>query len=400
MPSSSASTHQLGRRFWASVRDSVDSWAWQAPTVGRRHGQRSLTGLGVAHSVFSAHAVASATIAEAASGRGGSKAVRRSFSFLSGRQLLFSGRPRRFHFNSPVTNHAAAANSKISPNHVRRSCTSGGLLLLGLSSPSTPPSTVVATCTAAADTALSGQSAAQKTSISRIARQAWQHQQRQHHQLHSKLQPGQKQQNGMLLLSRLGSRGQGQALPVWSPSPDAKRYKSTNSGSNNNTPSSRQSQTLSGGDKSKQQLETESRPKSPAAEANRGPAGQQHQPPPQPQPPEGEDAETIASSMSKYLQSHLPKIPHRPTKEELLAAANGFSQRLKVRLKWLTIRSMRPWNADEWGAFLSWFMLGHLVWILVGTTTFVSLVILTINTVFAQGTFYLPAFFMFSLDTC
>lgn len=103
--------------------------------------------------------------------------------------------------------------------------------------------------------------------------------------------------------------------------------------------------------------------------------------------------------MSKYLQSHLPKIPHRPTKEELLAAANGFSQRLKVRLKWLTIRSMRPWNADEWGAFLSWFMLGHLVWILVGTTTFVSLVILTINTVFAQGTFYLPAFFMFSHDT-
>ena len=88
--------------------------------------------------------------------------------------------------------------------------------------------------------------------------------------------------------------------------------------------------------------------------------------------------------MSKYLQTHMPKIPHRPTKEELLAAANGFSQRLKVRLKWLTIRSMRPWNADEWGAFLSWFMLGHIVWILVGTTTFVSLVILTINTVFAQ----------------
>ncbi|CAK7267809.1 Mitochondrial distribution and morphology protein 31, mitochondrial precursor [Sporothrix epigloea] len=90
--------------------------------------------------------------------------------------------------------------------------------------------------------------------------------------------------------------------------------------------------------------------------------------------------------MSKYLQSHLPKIPHRPTKEELLAAANGFTQRTKVRLKWLTIRSMRPWNADEWGAFVSWFMLGHLVWFLVGTTTFVSLVILTINTVFAQET--------------
>jgi len=82
----------------------------------------------------------------------------------------------------------------------------------------------------------------------------------------------------------------------------------------------------------------------------------------------------------------MPKMPHRPTKEELLAAASGFGQRLKVRFKWFSIRSMRPWNADEWGAFVSWFLFGHLVWILVGTTTFFSLVIFTINTVFAQGT--------------
>jgi distribution and morphology protein 31 len=87
--------------------------------------------------------------------------------------------------------------------------------------------------------------------------------------------------------------------------------------------------------------------------------------------------------MSKYL--HLPKMPHRPTKEELLAAASGFGQRLKVRFKWFSIRSMRPWNADEWGAFVSWFVFGHIVWILVGTTTFFSLIILFINTVFAQG---------------
>jgi distribution and morphology protein 31 len=84
---------------------------------------------------------------------------------------------------------------------------------------------------------------------------------------------------------------------------------------------------------------------------------------------------------------HLPKMPHRPTKEELLAATSGFWKRLKVRFKWFSIRSMRPWNADEWGAFLSWFLFGHLVWVLVGTTTFFSLVILTINTVFAQGRF-------------
>jgi distribution and morphology protein 31 len=98
------------------------------------------------------------------------------------------------------------------------------------------------------------------------------------------------------------------------------------------------------------------------------------------QPGTNDDVESIASSVSKYLH-----LPHRPTKEELLAAANGFSERLKVRFKWMSIRSMRPWNADEWGAFVSWFMLGHIVWVLVGTTTFFSLLIFSINTVFAQG---------------
>ncbi|KAH6610947.1 hypothetical protein Trco_000967 [Trichoderma cornu-damae] len=97
-----------------------------------------------------------------------------------------------------------------------------------------------------------------------------------------------------------------------------------------------------------------------------------------------QEQESIAASMSKYL--NLPMMPHRPTKEELLAAANGFWERFKVRFKWISIRSMRPWNIDEWGAFVSWFMLGHIVWILVGTTTFFSILIFSINTVFAQET--------------
>ncbi|KAI9724433.1 MAG: hypothetical protein M1812_000501 [Candelaria pacifica] len=85
---------------------------------------------------------------------------------------------------------------------------------------------------------------------------------------------------------------------------------------------------------------------------------------------------------------HMPQIPqmHRPSKEELLAAATGFWSRLKVRFKWFSIRSARPFNMDEIGAFFSWFVVGHVIWILVGTTTFFSLAILTINTVFAQET--------------
>ncbi|KAI9809869.1 MAG: hypothetical protein M1825_000302 [Sarcosagium campestre] len=80
--------------------------------------------------------------------------------------------------------------------------------------------------------------------------------------------------------------------------------------------------------------------------------------------------------------SHL----HRPTKEELLAAATGFWSRLKVRFKWFSIRSVRPYNMDEIGAFFSWLLVGHVIWILVGTTTFFSLAILAVNTVFAQET--------------
>lgn len=116
-----------------------------------------------------------------------------------------------------------------------------------------------------------------------------------------------------------------------------------------------------------------------------------------PSQPESHDTETakknveethdsLKDSVSKYLHlPHLPKMPHRPTKEELLAAATGFWDRLKVRFKWFSIRSTRPFNADEWGAFLSWILFGHFVWILVGTTTFFSLLILMVNTVFAQG---------------
>ncbi|RKF59066.1 Mitochondrial distribution and morphology protein 31 [Golovinomyces cichoracearum] len=87
-----------------------------------------------------------------------------------------------------------------------------------------------------------------------------------------------------------------------------------------------------------------------------------------------------------YLFSQIPKMPHRPTKEELLSAATGFWSRLKVRFKWFSIRSVRPWNIDDWSAFVSWFVLGNIVWVLVGTTTFFSLVIISINTVFAQET--------------
>ncbi|KAI9663550.1 MAG: Mitochondrial distribution and morphology protein 31, mitochondrial precursor [Alyxoria varia] len=92
---------------------------------------------------------------------------------------------------------------------------------------------------------------------------------------------------------------------------------------------------------------------------------------------------------NKTILNRLPELParfHRPSKEELLAAATGFWSRLGVRFKWFSIRSLRPFNMDDISAFFSWILLGHVIWILVGTTTFFSLLILTVNTVFAQET--------------
>lgn len=91
---------------------------------------------------------------------------------------------------------------------------------------------------------------------------------------------------------------------------------------------------------------------------------------------------------NKQLRDRLPDISHihRPSREELLAAATGFWSRLKVRFKWFSIRSVRPFNVDEIGAFFSWFLLGHVLWVILGTTTFFSLAIFAVNTVFAQET--------------
>ncbi|KAK8845441.1 hypothetical protein IAR55_006154 [Kwoniella newhampshirensis] len=79
-----------------------------------------------------------------------------------------------------------------------------------------------------------------------------------------------------------------------------------------------------------------------------------------------------------------PNSPHRPSKEQLLAAANGWWQRLRIRLKWFTIRGWRRFNTDDFSAFASWFVVGNTVWILLGTTTFVSAVFATLNSLSLQ----------------
>ena len=69
----------------------------------------------------------------------------------------------------------------------------------------------------------------------------------------------------------------------------------------------------------------------------------------------------------RRLAQSLPHVPSRPTRDDFLSAANGFSQRMRVRFRWFFIRAFRKFNADDISAFITWFIVGQGLWILVGT---------------------------------
>lgn len=85
-------------------------------------------------------------------------------------------------------------------------------------------------------------------------------------------------------------------------------------------------------------------------------------------PPAQQDLRTL-ENYSKFFRRLALSLPHvhRPTRDDFLNAASGFWQRMRVRLKWLTIRSFRKYNADEISAFITWLLLSQTLWLLVGT---------------------------------
>lgn len=111
-------------------------------------------------------------------------------------------------------------------------------------------------------------------------------------------------------------------------------------------------------------------------------------PPNGPKKTSGPGTEPSVGSGKHFLDRLPQSLPHlyRPSKAELLEAASGFWSRIAVHFKWLTIRSTRPFNADEIYALFSWILAAHFLWIILGTTTFFMLVVFLINTVFAQET--------------
>ncbi|KAJ7347108.1 mitochondrial distribution and morphology protein 31 [Mycena albidolilacea] len=85
----------------------------------------------------------------------------------------------------------------------------------------------------------------------------------------------------------------------------------------------------------------------------------------------------------RRLAMSLPHLP-RPSRDDFLKVATGFWARARIRFKWFTIKSFRPFNADDISAFITWFVMSQTLWIFVGTTTFFSVIFATANSLSLQ----------------
>ncbi|KAN0061106.1 Mitochondrial distribution and morphology protein 31, mitochondrial precursor [Thecaphora frezii] len=84
-------------------------------------------------------------------------------------------------------------------------------------------------------------------------------------------------------------------------------------------------------------------------------------------------------------QGTYPSTWIRPQKEDLLRIAHGFWTRMRIRFKWFTIRGFRRFNADDISAFFTLGGMGTIIFIIVGTTTFFSLIFAALNALNLQG---------------
>lgn len=107
-----------------------------------------------------------------------------------------------------------------------------------------------------------------------------------------------------------------------------------------------------------------------------------------------DDPQSIPKSLSKDSSSSSspPTSPPtttstwtRPTKEDLLNLAHGFWTRARIRFKWFTIRGFRRFNVDDLSAFFTLGGLGTILFIVIGTTTAVSVVFAGLNLLNMQG---------------
>ncbi|KAF9580889.1 Mitochondrial distribution and morphology protein 31, mitochondrial precursor [Lunasporangiospora selenospora] len=102
---------------------------------------------------------------------------------------------------------------------------------------------------------------------------------------------------------------------------------------------------------------------------------------------------THSTSLSKSTRAPSALVKYTPPsgplsrvdRAKLISEAPNFLARLKIRLKLLLMRQIRPWRVDDFIAMFSWAFLANVAFVLLGTTTFFSLVLATANSLQFQG---------------
>lgn len=76
------------------------------------------------------------------------------------------------------------------------------------------------------------------------------------------------------------------------------------------------------------------------------------------------------------------RVSYKPpiSRKQFVAGSTSLLQTVQLNLKWLLMKQNRPFNADDFSAFVSWFVWSNIIWFVLGTTTFVSLIMYTIKT--------------------
>ena len=134
---------------------------------------------------------------------------------------------------------------------------------------------------------------------------------------------------------------------------------------------------------------------SPNCPTNLHPTSTPPTPPPDPPPPSSTPHShpyrlalfsTYPDSLRRLASGFRHSDPHaRPTKSDLLKLSDSFFQRMGIRWRWWTTRGFRKFGPDEWSAVVSWVLVGHLGWLVLGTTTFFCMVLYTANSLSLQG---------------
>ncbi len=104
-----------------------------------------------------------------------------------------------------------------------------------------------------------------------------------------------------------------------------------------------------------------------------GPLEQPQTATPKPHPslrPDSSYSSPYENNYPRFFRRLAQSLPHvsRPSRDDFLNAANGIVQRMRVRVRWFFIRNFRKFNADDISAFVTWFLVGQGLWILIGTS--------------------------------